>query len=395
MTIWNIVIWAAMLQGFLLAAFLLANKKGQRRANSFLALLVFLYSIDIGLETLYASAQISAYTYLIGINDPLFFLYGPLLYLYAYFLSSQTAVVQKKWLLHFLPFLLIVGVYTPAFYLQSAEAKLLSEGVLPPQSISGAGSFISERVRGLVELASGFHQLIYVVLTLLLLRRHESAIKESFSVIERLNLGWLRNLTLATGVIIAVDILLFFFVQVGAIQFEKAVTVILFLVAVLIYAIGYMGLRQPTIFSQVAVAPAVSEEAAFEKKEKYYKSALTEQQAEDNLAKLLKLMEEEKPYLDGELKLSDIAETLGISNNTLSQVINEKLQKNFYDFINDYRIATAQKLLLNPRKSHLTLLAIAFESGFNSKSSFNSVFKKQCQATPSEFRKAASAQTSV
>jgi AraC-like DNA-binding protein len=83
----------------------------------------------------------------------------------------------------------------------------------------------------------------------------------------------------------------------------------------------------------------------------------------------------------------DVAEKLNVSTNNLSQIINEKLGKNFYDFVNEYRVETAKELLLNPKKQHLTLLAIAFDSGFNSKSSFNNVFKKQTSLTPSEFKK--------
>lgn len=392
MTSWNIVILTAMLQGILLALFLIANKKGNRTANIFLSLLVFLYSIDIGLETLYASPQIVNFPYLIGFNDALFFLYGPLLYFYAYFLTSPKIVSNKKLLIHFLPFLAVVIAYIPTLYLQSTDFKLISEGITPIDLETEQSFFLAADIRGFVELASGFHQLIYFGFTLLLLRRHENTIKETFSAIDRINLNWLRNLTFATGVIVSIDILLYFFVKSELLAFGNAVLIISLLCALLIYAIGYMGLRQPLIFSQTAVLEpdsinSIDEKIIEEKREKYYKSTLTEEQAEENLANLLELMETEKLYLDGEIKLSDVAESLGISNNNLSQIINDKLGKNFYDFINQYRVETAKTLLVAPKKQHLTLLAIAFDSGFNSKSSFNSVFKKQSGLTPSEFKK--------
>lgn len=396
LTIWNAVFLAAIAQGILLALFLLANKTGNRKANIFLASLILVYSVDIGLETLYSSPLIFDYPHFIGFNDALFFLYGPLLYLYAYFLCMSLAVSDEKWLFHFLPFLLIVVLYIPTLYVQSAEFKLSSEGKLPPLPLaSGPSSFIDAEVRGHIELTSAFHELVYIVLTLFLMRKHERTIKDSFSTIDRINLRWLKNLTFATGVIVAVDILLYFFVDAEFLAYEKAVTLILFLCAVLIYAVGYMGLKQPTIFSPIAIAGNNPSAAVNDgSREKYYKSTLTDQQAENTLAKLLELMETRKSYLNGDLTLTHVAEALSISNNGLSQIINDKLHRNFYDFINAYRVEAAKTLIADPDKKHLTLLAVAYEVGFKSKSTFNSVFKKHCKMTPSQFKKSIGNETS-
>ena len=166
---------------------------------------------------------------------------------------------------------------------------------------------------------------------------------------------------------------------------------ILLLCAGVIYAIGYMGLRQPEIFSpslaEHANAPSPATIEPDISREKYYKSSLTAAQAETGIAQLLEWMTTQKLYLQGDLKLAEVAETLNLSPNNLSQMINEQLGKNFYDFVNGYRVEAAQKLLLDPAQDNLTLLAIAYEAGFNSKSTFNSVFKKHCQVTPSEYKK--------
>ncbi len=423
LTIWNVVFLAAMTQGMLLSLFLLANKKGHQNANRWLALLILAYSIDIGLETLYSSPLIFAYPHLIGFNDALFFLYGPLLYLYAYFLCSPQIITNKKWLFHFLPFLLIVAFYVPTLFTQGAEFKLSSEGLLPPSSSSSSSSSSSEsggsgpitlvdaEFRGRIELASGFHELVYLGLTLLLLKRHASSIKDSFSAIDRINLSWLRNLTLATGVIVTIDLLLYFFVASQQLAFANAVNLILFLCAALIYAVGYMGLRQPAIFSSdhnpavanhtalnhdypassVADESITDESSNDEGRGKYYKSTLTDEQAEQSLAQLLALMETQKLYLQGDLTLPAVAEALGLSTNNLSQIINDKLLQNFYDFVNAYRVEAAKKLIADPANDNLTLLAIAYDAGFNSKSAFNSVFKKRCEMTPTQFKKSISA----
>jgi AraC-like DNA-binding protein len=120
---------------------------------------------------------------------------------------------------------------------------------------------------------------------------------------------------------------------------------------------------------------------------KYEQSTLTAQKAEQHLQRLLQFMEEEKPYLEFELTLGDIARQLSIPQKELSQVINERLNKNFCTFLNEYRIGEAQRLLLKNTGKKLSVLDIAFESGFNSKTSFNMVFKKHLQMTPTHFRK--------
>ena len=98
-------------------------------------------------------------------------------------------------------------------------------------------------------------------------------------------------------------------------------------------------------------------------------------------------MEKEKPYLNGKLSLKEVADSLNISVNHLSQVINEQTGMSFFDFVNKYRIEEVKVRLTDPKNEQFTLLAIAFDCGFNSKSSFNSIFKKIMGFTPSQFSK--------
>ena len=119
---------------------------------------------------------------------------------------------------------------------------------------------------------------------------------------------------------------------------------------------------------------------------KYEKSTLTGERAERYLNKLLQCMKEKKPFTDGHLSLQKLAGDLSIPPHHLSQIINERLGQTFSDFINSYRVEEAKRRLLDPAFKHLSLLGIAVDVGFNSKSSFNSVFKKHTSMTPSEFR---------
>ncbi len=116
--------------------------------------------------------------------------------------------------------------------------------------------------------------------------------------------------------------------------------------------------------------------------------------SDENLAviknQLNVLMIEEKPYLDSELNLIKLANLVAVTPHQLSYVINTGFQKNFFEFVNKYRVEKAKELLINNENNHLSILGIAFESGFNSKTSFNTTFKKMESQTPSEFKKTGS-----
>ena len=98
-------------------------------------------------------------------------------------------------------------------------------------------------------------------------------------------------------------------------------------------------------------------------------------------------MVKQKPYLNPDLNLDNLAETLSIPTRNLSQIINVAFNQNFFDFISDYRIHEARRVLSDPAYKKQTILDILYEVGFNSKSSFNQLFKKKTGMTPSEFRK--------
>ncbi len=125
----------------------------------------------------------------------------------------------------------------------------------------------------------------------------------------------------------------------------------------------------------------------FRREEKYKSSTLDPEKAEEYLKKLFYLLEVEKVYRDENISLHLLSEKLSISIHHLSQIINEKMNKNFIGLINGYRVEEAKKRLLEPPPPHLSILGIAFEVGFNSKAAFNRAFKKFTGLTPSEYRK--------
>ncbi len=120
---------------------------------------------------------------------------------------------------------------------------------------------------------------------------------------------------------------------------------------------------------------------------KYRSSGLGKAQAEEYVNRLNFYMDQEKPYLDTKLSLPELAQAIGISPNVLSQLINETMGKNFNDLVNHYRLEAFKVKLMDPSESHKTLLALALESGFQSKASFNRVFKNSEGMTPSSYKR--------
>ncbi len=154
--------------------------------------------------------------------------------------------------------------------------------------------------------------------------------------------------------------------------------------SVFIILIGYFGLKQKEIFIQYHDN---SIEYVTEPKTKYASVVLKEADAEKYVSKIRHLMSKEKPYLDANLSLPALASKLNIPSHHLSRVINEQFNVNFFDFVNQYRVNEVKSRMGNPEFENLSLLGIAFDCGFNTKSAFNRVFKKITGLTPSEYKK--------
>lgn len=368
-------------QGLFLAA-VLASKRTNSTANKILAVAMVAFSIFVLLSLYYQGGHFREYPYFIGVNVPLIYVFGPVLYLYARAVALGGHSFRRTWLLHFLP-AAAVTLYLAPFFSESGAAKLAflerleREG--PPLDVV------------LIQNFQYPYNITYVVLTILVLRRYHRSLRDSYSYFERINLVWLRNLTIGIVAVWALATGLHL-LDLGGIEtgdIESKLTPLA--VSILVYAIGYLGLRQPEIFHHPPHAPPGLQlesepESAPDGGGGYEKSGLTHEQAEAHLQRLLRLMEEKQLYKNSLLTLDDLAAELRITPHHLSQVINTKLGKNFYDFVNGYRVGETMRRLRDPGSLHLTILAIALESGFNTKSSFNTFFKKYTGVTPSQYR---------
>ncbi len=155
-----------------------------------------------------------------------------------------------------------------------------------------------------------------------------------------------------------------------------------------IYLLSYFGFRQQHLIPDRK--PVVLSKFLFKDSdpERYQKSGLKEiSKVEEYLKKLVNDMNKLEPWKDNELSVAKLSEITGIPKHYITQILNDNLQKNFYTFVNEYRTEYAKKLIVSPAYSHWSIVAIAYESGFNSKAAFNNFFKKYTGITPSEFKK--------
>jgi AraC-like DNA-binding protein len=169
--------------------------------------------------------------------------------------------------------------------------------------------------------------------------------------------------------------------------FDIAYTSDVFL-TILAFSVSYFGIKQPYLFK---VIPEENEEFMAlkkknESKRKYKNSNLTEEQKEEYVKHIFTFMDEERPFINPELTVQDLSKQLNISRHHLTELLNNDIGKNFFTFINEYRVEEVKRRLLDTRFEHLTIVAIAFESGFNSKSTFNSIFKQNTGNTPSQWK---------
>jgi AraC-like DNA-binding protein len=152
------------------------------------------------------------------------------------------------------------------------------------------------------------------------------------------------------------------------------------------FVYSFYAIRQPVILDQV-LKPEPGDKT---EQEKYTRSGLKEEQAEKLLRKLIAYVEDKKPYLDRDLTIQDLSTLTSIPRHYITQMLNEKHKKNFFTFINEYRVKEVIERFSDSRFNNYTILAIAFDAGFNSKTTFNSIFKSHTGLTPREFREKSS-----
>ncbi len=353
---------------------LLYRKQNGTICDKVLAMWLFLLFVQIIINYLQFIGYHDQYPHFKGSTSSFIFLYGPLLYFYVDNYMSQTPGFKKKYYWHLLPFLLYNLILLP-FYLKSGENKLLYfQQVIkndPPLifDILVAGRLVTIP--------------IYLVWILAILRKHQKNIRNYFSFTETVDLNWIKFMVYSISIlaIFIYGIIVFNTYYGTTIETEKYIFSI---ASIWIFGLGYYGMRQTLIFSNVKIHEPESGDLS-KTSQDFKKNILKALELENFGQTLTAYMEREKPYLKSRLTIDDLALSLNIPSHHLSMFLNDSVKQNFLDFINSYRIKELMEKLKDPKYKNITILGMAFECGFNSKASMNRIFKNQTGQTPSKY----------
>lgn len=309
-------------------------------------------------------------------------LLAPLFFIYIRSLTDAKAPRFSTLLLHLGPYFLtwIYWLYVFATYTDYELAVLFTEtpdAELPLLFV-------------VAMLLESFAIPVYAGWSLWILRKHKRAISHAFSYTEGVDLKWARTLVYLAGMLwLGIAVPESFKGDLTWEVDDRSVQIGYAIATFFIFYLGYFGVKQGHIItwqSNAASRPALDQaDHEAEPAPKYLKSGLKEEEAQFHAEALIQYVTTEKPYLQSRLSIHDLAQALDMPVRHLSQVINEHLDQTFYDFVNHYRVEEFKKRITDPQYKNYTVLSIALDCGFNSKSSFNRIFKKLEHCTPTEY----------
>jgi AraC-like DNA-binding protein len=372
------LILTGAIQGFFL---ILLLKTKRKNSESDKLLMIWLGIIASQLLFYYDNLSISPLAtnsiQLLGFSLPL--ISSPVLYLYIHSLSFGSKFHWKKTWPHLLPYLLF-NFITFYLYLINSANVTVSNGI--PYFSNDVPPVIVFFLIALLAIIPGY----YAILSLLVLLKYQKLLPDNYSYTEKINLNWLKWIVISLLILfVTLFILIKYGVGLGPLTYQNLFAVVGSILAFYIFFIGYFGLRQTTIFTNIPATASVVSETNLQTT--YKNSGIDGEMAEQLFLKLKLHMEENKPFLDEDLSLTILARQLDITSNQLSQIINQKSSSNFFNFINGYRVQAIKEKLKDPAYGHYSILAIGYDCGFRSKASLNKIFKQMTGKTPSQYQK--------
>lgn len=345
---------------------LLLSKRNKTLPDLFLGIIFFLYAISIGITYIevYNIRNNFPYPGFINLSWMFLLLHGPALWLYIKSLSGSEFRPRPIYFLHFVPFLFfLIFHYFNFIHLPAPEKIRLLENDLFKERISYKVSVLS----------IGVSTITYNLWALALIRSRRNILKQSLSKIEDIDLSWLRTLTIAALICYSINVALFTLDLIFHFATYRYLMLVTYSFAsIYILLLGYFGLKQGNVFFNSAERNRrLSDNSANNKI-----SNLLVNTDNEFINTLVLNMEKKQPYLDPEITISKLSEMLNIKVECLSEVLNSQLKQNFFDFINKYRVEEFKNQCISKANSHLSIMGIAYNCGFNSKSSFYRAFKR-------------------
>ncbi|MCR9252485.1 MAG: helix-turn-helix domain-containing protein [bacterium] len=381
----TIVVYIGIAQAFFLSALLL-TKSGKKVFDYILLTWLILNAIQLYYFNLSFEKITDQYNQSILIVIGLLpYLVAPLLFFYVSALVKPRKFELKNYTYHFLPFLVVTSTMLYYHFFREDVEIWVVDGFI---HLRGKLPFILTYYA----LIMAFFSFLYPAICLHLLFKHRARIENEFSYHEKVTLSWLRHWILLEIIGFWISFLIVWAGEFEWVGFLFSFKVIAIVIIFNIVVIGFFGIRQRAIFTNLPVVNPPVEES--NNKSKYEKSAVPDNVLVELTSRLEELMNKDKPYLNPKLDIDSLAQLADTRKHYLSQALNDQLKINFYDYVNGFRVEEFKNRSVDPSNSHLSILGIALDCGFNSKSSFNSIFKKREGLTPSEFKKNMKSNTS-
>ncbi len=362
--------------GIFVAVFLillLLIKKNKSRADKILVFWLILISINQLFHYFTFIKDIYQNPHWLGIDLAMPILIGVFLYFYVMEITGNKLRTNLITFLHFLPFIVVTLLAIPFYKLSGPEKIYVFEN-------DGEGFSWYTTIQNSVITISG---LAYSIWSLVIIIKYQKRIKDTFSNTDKKELQWLRLLSIGFAIIWIVSA---FF---GNVIIFSAV--VIFVLCIAIFGINQLSIFNSNTFelvkdidSEIKIASDKTSKATT-KTEKYSKSGLNSEMASKIYSGLNNLMKYDAIYKNENLTLAELAKRLDVHSNHLSQVINEMEGKNFYNYINAIRIKEFIKLASLPENKKYTMISLAYDCGFSTKSTFNKHFKLQTGKTPTVF----------
>ena len=305
---------------------------------------------------------------------PVLYLFGPLLFMYISSLTIENFKLKPILLLHLVPFL-IVSVHRSAIHAVPVSSS--SDLALNP-------NYIYNKVYYSLFILSLF---VYWILSLKLILNHRKNIPFNFSNYSSANaLSWLIFVLSLFLILFIADFSLSFMNKVLGLDIRRF-SILSLNLTIFTYIMILFGINQSVIYKTIISTKKIKPLKKVNTDEIKNEYSLLDKNQVKNLSEIvLNYLENNKPYLNPDYNMQMMVDDLNLSRQKLSYLINSGQHKNFYRFINEFRVNEVKEKLMDPDFRHYTVLAIGFDCGFNSKTSFNRIFKEETGLTPSEYR---------
>jgi AraC-like DNA-binding protein len=372
--IFNCLVIAETVLAALLSFILFVFKKN-KNANFFLAIFIIVHAVSF-LPVFLTGNQLYTIAYwLTFFTFPANSLTGVFIYYYTLFMTGRAEKINKRDIIHFL--FGIVFIIVNAF---SYDFKEYSQDSI----------FVFIMIQfGVI------NSLIYTILSFIKIKKYSRDIKNYTSNIERIDISWLNKI-IYFSVLSSIVFIVCYWLFLSVMLLVYAVSIDILIFIAILFILAYYIINQPEIgkgnremYSILNDLKKRHDNTAV----KRYDTIHFDKQTQESYLRLLdEYMENHKPYLNERITIKDISEGLNLPYYHLSIMINNLLKKNFCDLINEYRIREAINILNDSKKEAVNILTIAFKCGFNSKSTFNRVFKNKTGTTPSKYKKSVTIQ---